>query len=75
MRSLAERAQISTHTLKRAERGDLGVAVGTMLQLAALVGVPLYDDDPRLAAEARAGRALLRRRVRPAAEPEPDLDF
>lgn len=76
VRALAQRAQISTSTLLRAERGDPGVALGTMLQLAALVGVSLFDDDPRLAANARAARsALLSRRARPKAEPEADLDF
>ncbi len=74
--ALAKRAQISTPTLKKAERGDPGVAVGTMLQLAALVGVPLFDDDPRLVADAEAARStLLSRRARPKPEPEADLDF
>jgi transcriptional regulator with XRE-family HTH domain len=74
---LAERAGVSEKTVRNVERGDLGVAIGTVLDCAVLVGVPLfYEDERRLAAEAERNRAaLLRRRVRPAAEPEVDLDF
>lgn len=74
---LAERAGVSEKTVRKVEHGDLGVALGTALDCAVLVGVSLfYDDERRLAAEAERGRApLLRRRVRPTAAPEIDLDF
>ncbi|WP_026910875.1 helix-turn-helix transcriptional regulator [Patulibacter minatonensis] len=74
---LAERAQVDRKTVMRVERGDPGVALGTALDCASLVGVALfYDDERRLAAEVARGRApLIGRRVRPAAGPEPNLDF
>jgi transcriptional regulator with XRE-family HTH domain len=74
---LAERAGVAEKTVRNVERGDLGVAIGTVLDCAVLVGVPLFfDDERRLAAEAERGRAaLIGRRVRAAAEPEVDLDF
>jgi transcriptional regulator with XRE-family HTH domain len=74
---LAERAGVAEKTVRNVERGDLGVAIGTVLDCAVLVGVPLfYDDERRLAAEAeRARAALIGRRVRAGAEPEVDLDF
>lgn len=77
MAQLAERAGVAEKTVRNVERGDLGVALGTALDCAVLVGVPLfYEDEHRLAEEVRRGRAaLIGRRVRPAARPEADLDF
>jgi transcriptional regulator with XRE-family HTH domain len=75
---LAERAQVSRVTIMNVERGDLRVALGTVLDSATLVGVPLfYEDERRLAAEAARGRApLLGKRVRRSStEPDVDLDF
>lgn len=74
---LAERAGVSEKTVRKVEHGDTGVALGTALDCAALVGVSLfYDDESRLAAEVERGRPpLLRRRVRPAEADEIDLDF
>jgi transcriptional regulator with XRE-family HTH domain len=74
---LARRAGISRLTLLKVEHGDPSVALGTALQVAALVGVPLFDRDERdLALDTRRARgALLRRRVRHGSEPGPDLDF
>ena len=74
---LAERAGVAEKTIRNVERGDLGVAIGTVFDCAVLVGVPLfYEDERRLAAEAERGRAsVIGRRVRAAAEPEVDLDF
>lgn len=74
---LARRAGVTEKTVRNVERGELGVAIGTVLDCAVLVGVPLfYDDERRLAAEVERGRApLLGRRVRPGPEPEIDLDF
>lgn len=74
---LAQRAGVVEKTVRNIERGDLGVAIGTVLDCAVLVGVPLfYEDERLLAAEADRHRArLIGRRVRAAAEPEVDLDF
>jgi len=73
---LAERAGVSAPTVLKVEHGDASVALGTALECAVLVGVPLfYDDERRLVAEAERGRkALLRRRAR-SKDPEVSLDF
>ena len=44
---LAERVGVSKPTMLKVERGDPSVAVGTMLEAATLVGVPLFDVDDR----------------------------
>lgn len=76
---LAERAGISRSTLHRIERGDPGVAVGTVLELLVLLGLPLFGEDrDGLAREVVAGRrllALLPSRVRERVAGEPDDDF
>ena len=73
---LAERAGVSRPTVVKLERGHPGVALGTALDCASLVGVPLfYDDERRLAAEAARGAALIGRRVRRSRPTEVDLDF
>jgi transcriptional regulator with XRE-family HTH domain len=73
---LAERAEVSRPTIAKLERGHPGVALGTALDCASLVGVTLfYDDERRLAAEATDRAALIGRRVRPARPAEVDLDF
>ena len=46
---LAEQANISRATLQKIGRGELNVAIGLVLETAALVGVQLFDS----------GRALL----------------
>ncbi len=43
---LATRVGGSHPTIIRLERGDPRVAVGTVLEAATLVGVPLFDEDP-----------------------------
>lgn len=55
--ALAERAGISSPTLTKAERGDPTVSLGVALELATLVGVPLFVDEP-----SRLGRELARQR-------------
>jgi transcriptional regulator with XRE-family HTH domain len=78
LRELAERTGVSTATIVKVERGDLGVAIGTAMDCAALVGVPLfYDDAGRVRHEAeRARAAVVGRRPRRAAAPDPsELDF
>lgn len=67
-KELASRAGITTPTLSKIEKGDLGVAVGTVFEIAWLVGVPLFHEDPvRLALDrdrTAARSALLPQRVR-----------
>ena len=77
-RELAERAGIAIPTLRRIENGDLGVALGTAFDVAALTGVPLfYSDRDRLSVEldrTAARSALLPHRVVERAGPVRD-DF
>jgi transcriptional regulator with XRE-family HTH domain len=65
---LAERAGISTITLRRVERGDPTVALGTAFELATLLGVRLFVVDqselPRLIERGKGRLALLPSRVR-----------
>jgi len=42
---LAERAGISRATLQKIEKGDLSVAIGLVFEVAALVGVALFDEE------------------------------
>jgi transcriptional regulator with XRE-family HTH domain len=42
---LAERVGVSHPTITKVERGDPTVAIGTALEAATLVGVPLFDPD------------------------------
>lgn len=65
---VAERAGITRKTLSKVEHGDPGVAVGTVFEVATILGVPLFTDDRREMAEL-SGRlddrlALLPSRVR-----------
>jgi len=46
VKDLAERARIDKKTLHKAESGDPTVAIGTMFELASLVGVSLFAPDP-----------------------------
>jgi transcriptional regulator with XRE-family HTH domain len=77
-RDLADRAGITVPTLRRIERGDLGVALGTAFEVAALSGVPLFHSDrERLTMDldrTAARSALLPGRVRARREPARD-DF
>lgn len=76
---LAERAAISVPTLRRIEAGDPGVAVGTVLEIAVLAGIELFNTDAIgmsvLAGRARDQVALLPQRVRTRASDEVDDDF
>ncbi len=45
MAETAERAGISRALLRRIERGDPGAAVGSVLEAASVVGVPLFETD------------------------------
>jgi transcriptional regulator with XRE-family HTH domain len=67
-RELAGRAGITTPTLSKIEKGDLGVAIGSVFEVAFLVGVPLFHEDAsRLTLDldrTSARNALLPQRVR-----------
>lgn len=45
---LAQRAGIARSTLQRIERGDPGCEMGTVFEVATIVGVKLFDADSRL---------------------------
>lgn len=74
---LAERVGVAHVTISKVERGDLTVALGTMFEAAAVVGVALFDPDPRrrsLEADRVSDRlALLPRLVRPTVGPDNDF--
>lgn len=79
-RDLAARANVSEQTVYAAEAGHRGTAVGTMMDLADLVGVPLFgvDDRAELAIRRRRGEemlALLPSRVRRPRSGAIDDDF
>ncbi len=65
---LAERAGIATVTLRKVERGDPTVAIGTVFEVAVLLGVALFGVDaaelPTLAQRARERLAVVPTRVR-----------
>ena len=44
-RELASRAGISRATLQKIEKGDLSVACGLVFEVAALVGVKLFEEE------------------------------
>lgn len=67
--ALAERAGISAVTLHNVEQGSPTVAIGTVFELATLVGVPLFGTTDRSALNDLRGRsrmqlALLPSRIR-----------
>lgn len=76
---LAERAGISSPTLRAVERGEPTVGLGTAFEVATLVGVPLFfDDTNRLAPELARQREIVRlipQRVRRSADEDVDDDF
>jgi transcriptional regulator with XRE-family HTH domain len=65
---LAERAGISLMTLRKVERGDPSVALGTAFEVATLLGIPLFgastEELTELASRGRERLALLPARVR-----------
>ncbi len=79
-KELAERANISRETIQRAEKGTPACAVGTMFELAFLVGIKLFDNDlPAMQTQnaiADAQLALLPSRIRQASTQQvKDDDF
>jgi transcriptional regulator with XRE-family HTH domain len=68
LQGLADRVGVSHVTMRKIERGDLTVALGVAFEAAAVVGVPLFDED-RSRRSLEAGRvddrlAVLPRLVR-----------
>jgi len=65
---LAERAGISVITLRKVERGDPTVALGTAFEVATLLGIPLFgasrEELSALTTRGRERLALLPARVR-----------
>ena len=43
---LAERAGVSRGLVSRVENGDMGASIGAAFEMAAVLGVPLFDVDP-----------------------------
>lgn len=77
---LAEQAGISPVTLRKVERGDPSVALGTALEAAVLVGVPLFGASApgrirEQAARAADQLALLPERAHPVDDEGLDDDF
>ncbi|MGE0718285.1 MAG: helix-turn-helix transcriptional regulator [Alphaproteobacteria bacterium] len=69
---IAERAGVSRGLVHRIESGDMGCSIGAAFEIAAIVGVRLFDADPtmltRHLAMARDKLALLPKSVRPTAK-------
>ena len=42
---LAQRMGVSRGLVQRIERGDMGCAIGSVFEAAAILGVPLFTDD------------------------------
>lgn len=79
-KDLAARANVSEQTVLSAEAGHRGTAVGTMMNLADLVGVPIFgiEDRAELAIRRQRGEemlALLPSRVRRSQGGAVDEDF
>ena len=79
-KELAARAKMSQQTVLAAEAGSRGTAVGTMMELADLVGVPLFGIDNRqeIALLRQRGQdtlSLLPSRVYHPRKPAVDDDF
>lgn len=74
---LAERVGVSEATMLKVEHGDPGVRLGIAFEAAALVGVPLFDEDrSRRALEAARVEdrlAVLPQRMRQPAEVDDDF--
>jgi transcriptional regulator with XRE-family HTH domain len=45
VQELADRVGVTHTTIRKVERGDLTVALGTAFEAAALLGVPLFHED------------------------------
>lgn len=69
---VAERAGVSRGLVRRVESGDMGCSIGAVFEIAAIVGVHLFDAEPatlaRYLAMARDKLTLLPKAVRPSAK-------
>lgn len=73
---LAEQINVSLPTLRKIERGDPTVAIGSVLDAAVAVGVPLFGSDvDRLAEHIEDRVALLPDRIMPIGDEGLDDDF
>lgn len=76
--SLAQRAGISRSLLQRIEKGDPGCAIGSVFEVAAIVGIPLFEADNKALTTrlsySTEKRALLPKAVRPSGKAVKD-DF
>lgn len=76
---LALQANVSEPTLRKVERGDPTVSLGTALEVAVLVGVPLFSVDAAqltdLTSRLEDRIALLPSRVTPVTDEGLDDDF
>jgi len=65
---LARRIGVSRSTVQRIEQGITGVEIGSFFEAAAILGIPLFDEDPSTLApnirRADAMIALLPKRTR-----------
>ena len=66
--NLAERAGISRATLQKIEAGEMSPSIGMVFEVAALVGVPLFEQESRALATSleltQSKIALLPKRIR-----------
>ncbi len=76
---VAEQANISLPTLRKIEQGVPSVAIGTVLEVAVLVGVPLFGVDAdhlsELSDRVEDRLALLPARIVPVDDEDLDDDF
>lgn len=77
LQELANRVGVSYVTMRKVERGDLTVGLGVAFEAAAVLGVPLFDEDRsrRRLESARVDDrlALLPRRVEKSVEVDDDF--
>lgn len=74
---LAERTGVSDVTVRAAEKGAVTVAIGTVFEIASILGIDLFGDPsalPQLVARGRERLSLLPARVRESSVPVDD-DF
>lgn len=74
---LAQRAGVSDVTVRSAEKGAVTVAIGTVFEIASILGIDLFgppDELPHLVARSRERLTLLPARVRESPVPVDD-DF
>jgi len=64
---LGERAGVSRGLVARVEAGDMGAAIGAAFEMAAVLGIPLFDPAPERVSQALAAtrevNALLPKRA------------